>query len=339
MKVAIDYQEKRSGDTGRGIGFHTSLLVENLKKHKDVEIDFVDTRKADLSSYDIVHYPLLDTHLSVLPKKFVIKTVITIHDTIKLIYPKAYPLGIKGRLRFLRLKKAVKRADAIITISNTSKKDIVRFFGVKPEKIHVTYLAPQPPAKQTKNVKNLPQKFILYIGGVNYNKNLQVLAKASRKANISLVMVGGETAKENVDLNNVETRPWIDFLKKYKNDPNIIRLGFVEPEELNYIWSKALIYCQPSLYEGFGLPVLEAFNYKVPVVAAKTQALVEVAGDGCIYADPNEADEFAKAFDELKLDKSLVSELTEKGSNRLKNFSWDKTAKQTYEIYNNLLAR
>ncbi|CAN5347928.1 glycosyltransferase family 1 protein [soil metagenome] len=335
MKVAIDSGPLNSGDAIRGIGMHTKELVKELQKIKrnNLEINLVDFSKADLSKYDVVHYQSFNPFRTKLPfLKPAKKMILTIHDLIYLIYPNAYPSGIMGKINFIIQKFNLRNVDAVITISETSKKDIIRFLKIPAEKIFVTYLAPQEikinPSTTLRT--SLPEKFVLYVGDVNYNKNLLNLAKAVKIAKLKLVIVGKQSVVEDVD-DNVENKPWKEFLKLYKNDKDIIRLGFVD--DLNSVYKKATVYCQPSFYEGFGLTLLEAFQRKIPVVASKTQALVEVGGDACLYFDPKDPKDMAKKLLTVVNNKKISTELVKQGIERLKYFSWEKCAKETFEVY------
>lgn len=334
MKVAIDSGPLNSGDAIRGIGIHTKELIKAIEKikHKDMQIEVVDFKSTDLSKYDIVHYPYFHPHRLTLPfKKPAKKVVLTIHDLIRLVYPKAYPPGIKGQIYFYLQKLNLRNVDAIVTISETSKKDIVRFLNINPKKIFVIMLAPQSMVVNKQNEElDLPDKFVLYVGDVNYNKNLLNLAKACKLAQLKLVIVGKQAIVEKVD-QNVENNPWREFLRLYKNDNDIIRLGFVN--DLDAIFRKATLYCQPSFYEGFGLPLLEAFERKVPVAASRTQALVEVGGDACEYFDPNSPSDIAAVIKKISDNKILRNNLITKGNNRIKEFSWQKCAKETLKVY------
>ncbi len=334
MRIAIDSGPLSTGDSIRGIGFHTKELVNALNRltNKGCDIEVVDFKKTNLKKYDIVHYPYFHPHKLTLPFiKPNKKVVVTIHDLIRLIYPKNYPPGIKGRIKFLIQKFNLRNVDAIVTISETSKKDIVRFLNIDPKKIFVIYLAPQTMAvSKTELQYSLPEKFVLYIGDVNYNKNIFNLAKACKLAKIKLVMVGKQSTIEEVD-DNIENKPWKKFLATYKNDKDIIRLGFAK--NLDAIFKKATLYCQPSLYEGFGLPLLEAFDRSIPVVAARTQALVEIGSDACLYVDPYDPQNMANGLKEVIKNKKLANDLVKKGKTRLKSFSWEKCAKETLNVY------
>ncbi len=335
MRVAIDSGPLNSGDSVRGIGFHTRELITELQKlqNKDFKIDSVDFKTADLTKYDIVHYPYFHPHSLTLPfNKPSKKVVVTIHDLIRLVYPNAYPPGLRGRINFLFQKFNLRNVDAVITISETSKKDIVRFLNISPEKIFVTYLAPQSivGVQKTKDKLELPKDFVLYVGDVNYNKNLLNLAKACKIAKLKLVIVGKQSVVEEVD-SNIENNPWREFLRLYKNDKDIIRLGYVE--NLDEVFKKATVYCQPSLYEGFGLPLLEAFERGIPVVASRIQALVEVGNNACLYVNPHDPENIATGLKEVFKNKKVASDLVRKGRMRLKDFSWSKCADETLDVY------
>jgi len=347
MKVAIDSGPLTSGHSIRGVGFYTRQLGGALKKEKSVEVDVVDFAKADLSHYDIVHYPAFHPYFLTLPFSLQAKTVVTIHDLIPLIYPKQYPAGLRGKLKFLIQKLLVSRVDAVITVSETSKKDIVRLLGIPPEKVDVTYEAageifqPIKDEKALTKIKNkydLPSKFILYVGDVNYNKNVAGLADACKLLGVPLVIVGKQAKIEGFDRSHPENRAFVKLLEKYGNDPEIIRVGFVPDEDLVAIFNLASVYCQPSFYEGFGLPVLQAMACGIPVVCAKTQALVEIAKAASLFADPKDPKDISEKIKQVLTDNELRSQLVETGKLLVKNYSWEKTAKATVDVYRKVMA-
>ncbi|MCH7641330.1 glycosyltransferase family 4 protein, partial [Patescibacteria group bacterium] len=325
----------------------TSLRDESPRgKLKELRIEAVEFGKVDLSRYDLVHYPYFHPFFLTLPFNKPAKTVVTIHDLIPLIYPKHYPPGIRGKFKFKLQKYLIKRVDGIITPSETSKKDIVRFLGIPQEKIQVVYEAPRKIFKkleignwklEIKKRYGLPELFILYVGDVNYNKNILGLTEASRIAKVPLVIVGRQAADEEVDLSHPENRPFAELLKKYGNDPEIKRLGFVPDKELVAIYNLASVYCQPSFYEGFGLSVLEAMACGTPVIAARTQVLVEIGGDAALIADPKNPQDIAKMLKEVMGNSKTKEELIKKGLERVKDFSWTKAAKNTIEYYSNVI--
>lgn len=282
MHVGIHLGGLGGGNEVRGIGVHTSELLKELKlitENSKVKIEEYDPTKR----CGVVHYTVFKPFTFSIPfQKPAKKVVLTIHDLIPLIYPKHYPGGIKGSLVFLIQKFLVKiNVDAIITISETSKKDICRFLNIDPSKVHVIYLAPKKVFKNITDRKllnsikdkyHLPDLFALYVGEVNYNKNIPGLIIMCKHSNVPLVIVGKQAKDiENQDLDH----PELIHLKGL-DWSNVIRLGFVQDDDLAVIYNLADVYIQPSFYEGFSLPVLEARACGTWVIATKIQAHVEI---------------------------------------------------------------
>jgi glycosyltransferase involved in cell wall biosynthesis len=324
MKIAIDTGPLKSGDSVRGVGVYTRELLAALK------IEGVDISKADLGKYDVFHFTRFNPFFISLPfkKPENTKFVLTIYDLIPLIYPSHYPPGIKGWAAWQVNKFLIKKnIDAVITISETSKKDICRFVGINPEKVHVTYLAPRSVFKPITNHQSLitvqkkydlPESFALYVGDVNYNKNIPVLVKACKLARIPLVICGKQAQEvEKLDLEHPELR----HLKNL-DWSSVVRVGFVLDSDLVKIYNLAEVYIQPSLYEGFGLPLLEAVACRVPVACARTQAAVEILGDGLKYFDSGSVEEMAK---------NILS--PNKNTKLPELYTWGKTAGETLKIY------
>ena len=337
MKVVFDAGVNSRLDNSRGIGVHTNTLFEELKKLVNREFTIVDSPKtADITHITKFH-PFFISIPFVKPSK---KVILTVHDLIPLIYPKHYPPGVRGHICFAINKYLIgKNVDAIITISETSKKDICRFLNVDPKIIHVIYLAPAIRPKidsqkkeEIKTKYNLPKKFALYVGDVNYNKNIPGLVKACMMAKIPLVIAGKQAGKiEGLNLSHMELR----HLKNV-DWSNVIRLRYVPNENLPLVYDLANVYVQPSFYEGFGLPVLEAFSYEVPVVVARTQALVEIGEGACLFADQNDPKDMAQKISQVLNEKILRDQLIETGKVIVKNFSWEKAAKETLDVYKNV---
>lgn len=329
MKIAIDTGPLKTGDSLRGIGVYTRELLSALG------MEGVDVSKTDLSKYDVVHFTRFNPFRISVPfsKPVGVKFILTIYDLIPLIYPKYYPPGIRGKIKFLINKMLIKRnVDAIITISETSKKDICRLLGVSPSKVFVTYLAARSMFKQIGDVekwrdgwvletgsgKKVPKRFVLYVGDINYNKNIPVLVKACKIAGIPLVIAGKQAIEvEKMDLNH----PELSHLNSI-DWSGVVRLGFVPDEVLVELYNLATVFIQPSLYEGFGLPVLEAVACGTPIVATKTQTLVEILGDGVNYVDAGSVKEMAESI--LSPNKNIKLP---------REYSWEKTAKETLKIY------
>ncbi len=365
MKVAIDSGPLSGGHSVRGVGVSTKGLIDALHKYntnKNIKIDPVDFTTSDLSSYDVLHYTTFNPFFLNYPRLGSVKSrvVITIHDLIPLIYKNQYPPGLKGFLKLQINKLLVKRADTIITVSETSKKDIVRFLDIDPKKIDVIYWASDEVFKdlsdadilsELRSKYRLPLRFVLYVGDINYNKNLATLIESCQLVNIPLVIVGKQAS--NIDsltiswknmhgprdmLRSLLDKPHPELmhfkrLKLLMQGKKIVTTGFVPEKDLVGIYNLATVYCQPSYYEGFGLPVLEAFSCGVPVVISKTQALVEIAGGAALTADPNSSKDLADKISSLLQDSTQRLHLIRAGKTRAKDFSWEKTAENTIEVY------
>lgn len=317
MKIAIDSGPLKSGDSVRGIGTYVRELLKALN------LEGTDISKEDLGKFNIVHFTRFNPFTVSIPssKPRNTKFVLTIYDLIPLIYPNHYPPGVKGSVNWQTNKFLIKKnIDAIITISETSKKDICRFLGVGPRKVFVTYLAPRSIFKKLEIAKRyaLPERFALYVGDVNYNKNIPNLVRACKIAKIPLV-IAGKQAKEidNMDLNH----PELTHLKGL-DWKDVTRLGYVSDEDLVNIYNLASVYVQPSFYEGFGLPVVEAIACEVPVAISKNQCHVEIMGPDFDYFDPLDPESMAKAI--LK---------PNRGKKLPRDYSWAKTASDTKKVY------
>lgn len=349
MKIAFDISPLESGHKIRGIGFYTRNLSSELKKLFDGnEWSFEEVNLRDTQSvgYDLVHYPYFDLFFVSLPYFKKAKIVVTIHDIIPLLYPKHFPPGIKGKLKFQIQKLLLRQVDAVITDTEASKKDIVKYLAYPQERVFSVYLGTdkqfariedKTKLDELKSKYNLPEKFVLYVGDVNYNKNLVRLAEACKLAGTTLVIVGKQATVEEFDREHPEMRAWAEFLDRFQKDPSIARLGFVTTEELVGLYSCASVYCQASLYEGFGLPVLEAMSCGCPVVCAKTPALEEIAGDAALFADPMNSDAIASKLKVVIENSQLKEELVAKGYQNIQRFSWEKCADETMGVYRTVI--
>lgn len=348
MRVAIISGSSQNMDAVRGIGVHTSELVKAINKvikdEKDIEIDL----KIDKSKkYDVVHFTSFKPFFISLPltKPKGTKFILTIHDLISLIYPKNYPPGLKGKLNYFINMLLVKMyVDEIITISETSKKDICRFMKVDPKIVHAIYLGSKekykkimPPRDKKINHKNtfkLPGEFVFYLGDINYNKNIPTLVKACEKLGILLVIAGKHVKElKTMDLTHPELIHLKPVYETLINDKKVKRLGYITDKEANEILNLASCLVQPSLYEGFGLQVIEAFAAGCPVIAGKTQALVEIGDEACLYFDTQSVNDLSEKISEVINNKDLREKLIKEGFNRIKKFSWEKTARETLKVY------
>lgn len=348
MNIAIDMSPLKNGNflqhRVRGTGFYLKNLQVSLEKYFP-ENKYTYFSRGDLldEKVDIIHYPYFEPFFLTLPVFSKNKKIVTVHDLTPLVFPQYFKAGIRGNIKWQIQKIALKNVDAIITDSESSKKDIVKYAGVKSSKISVVYLAAGEEFQkcQMSNVKyqmlrtkyNLPEKFVLYVGDVTWNKNLPRLIEAVRKVNIPLVMVGSALVKEDVDLSNPWNKDFAKVLELIDQNKNIIRLGFVSSEELVLLYNIATVFVMPSLYEGFGLPILEAMSCGCPVVTSKNGSIPEIAGQACRFVDAYNVDSIAEGIKDVFNNQNLQKQLSEKGIRQSKKFSWHKTAEETIRAY------
>jgi len=238
MKVGIDISSLHSMSKGRGIGFYTRYLIDSLRKYTDIEVVVFDTPGKN-EKVDLVHFPFFDFFRPTLKISRDTPTVVTIHDVIPLLFSKHYPPGIKGRINLFRQKQSLKKVKAIITDSKTSTSDAVKIFKVSEKNVFTVYLASGNHFTKLSDMEvrkriskfNLPEKFLLYSGGVNWNKNLTTQTAAALQTGSDIVFVGGGFVNRS-NLEHPELKDFKDFLSKYENNPRVHILGFVSDEEI-----------------------------------------------------------------------------------------------------------
>ncbi|WDF47287.1 glycosyltransferase family 1 protein [Chryseobacterium sp. KACC 21268] len=248
--------------------------------------------------------------------------VITVYDLIHQIYPEYFPLNIVDK-NYNILDKASK----IIAISESTKNDLIDFYGLPAEKIDVTYLASSLDAgSEANNISNLPEKYILFVGNRTIYKNFYFFAEVLSRVldnhpDIELVCTGSKFSKEE------------EFFIKKLGLQNRIKNYFVNDAELIMLYQKALFFAFPSMYEGFGIPILEAYENDCPVLLARNSSLEEIGGDAAHYFSSKSIKSLEKSLEQLISNQHLRTTLIEKGKLRLQDFSWKKTTEQTIKIY------
>lgn len=337
-----------SGHATRGVGMYTKFLLDGFDKltktpeFNSFDIITLSSAVSPEQKFDLIHYPFFDLFFPTLTTIKGTPTVVTIHDVTPLKFPDHYPPGIKGKINFLRQKLALKKVSVVITDSEISKKEIAQYLNISPNKIEVIPLAPQisifpkrnsPGMSYLKDKYHLPEKFVLYVGDVNWNKNLIKLTKGAKLAKLPLVIVGKQAVQEELALEqNKELDEFRKFLSLYGKDKEVVRTGFVPQEELAAIYSLADVYCQASRWEGFGLSCLEAASAGCPVVASEIGPLIELLDKGAIYVDPESPESIARGLREA-LSPQTRRKMILAGKKRASLYSWEKTAKQTFSVY------
>ena len=262
------------------------------------------------------------------PKKD-IKMVVTAYDMIQELFPHIYP----GYGAITQLKKAsFERADRIIAISECTKRDLVRLFGVEEAKVTVIHLG--NPLKDVIPHESNPaggSPYILFVGERGGYKNFEGLARAyarspALKANFALVLFGGGS------FTPLETKKFEEMgiarLVHHAGGDDSLLAGY---------YRNARAFVWPSLYEGFGIPLLEAMGSRCPVICSNTGPMPEVAGNAGIYFDPAASDELQQVLEDVLFDDTLLREKVRLGLKRAAEFSWEKAAKETMDIYRSLV--
>ncbi|MCX6812737.1 MAG: glycosyltransferase family 1 protein [Candidatus Berkelbacteria bacterium] len=278
----------------------------------------------------------------ILPPITAKKSVVTIHDLAWKYFPEAYSAS-ERRLQDLAIRRAIKKHADIIVYSESTASDLKKFYKFDDKKIHFVPMGFEPRHCEEERRSNLPtnkdcraslamtnQKYILFVGRLEAKKNIlnliesYKLLRQERKISEKLVLVGKPGFRYD------EIKKMIDSAGKIKND--IIETGFVSDDELSKLYKNASVFVFPSLYEGFGFPILEAFAAGTPVVTSNTSSMPEVAGDAAILVNPKKPFEIAAAISQILNKPRLRDDLVKKGFAQLKNYDWNICAKETLKI-------
>ncbi|NQV33592.1 MAG: glycosyltransferase family 4 protein [Phycisphaeraceae bacterium] len=255
--------------------------------------------------------------------------VLTIHDLIHEVFQDTYG----GAKKAIECKKSlIKRADHIIVISLNTKKDLLKYYGVPENKVSVIYdatslgdLSAETPSD------SIPKRYVLFVGGRRSSKNFQVFLKATvpllrEDEGLRIVCAGGRNFSEQE----------LALLQSLRVSDRILHV-LPSDGQMAWLYRHALTLVYPSLYEGFGLPVLEAFSCDCPAIISRRSSLPEVGGDAAEYIDPESEDSIRSAVQRVIYSQELRESLIAKGRLQNENFSWGKTAEQTHSVYKQLV--
>ena len=268
------------------------------------------------------------------------KIVTTIYDLIPIIYPQDYISSIDVKLLYSCKMRAGLESDHIIAISEVTSRDITQICKVCTENITVTSLAAYTGlyrvvevTRESLNRLGLPDRYILYVGGYNKRKNIPLLLNAYsalgiKRENAKLVLAGA--AGNNEIVSQVVSLG-------LQND--VVLLGHIAEDDLSLLYSGAIFFVYPSLYEGFGLPVLEAMTCGAPVISSNSGSLVEVSGHAALYFKPDDEDELTRLMERVLADSTLREDMRSRGFNRASLYSWQRCARETLAVYENALRR
>lgn len=305
--------------------------------------------KPDLKKRHIDLYHGLSHEIPFNIKKTRVRAVVTIHDLIHKRYAEQFG-AINAKIYNSKSRYACKNADKVIAISNQTKQDIVEFYGLPEERITVCYqscsnlFSMQVSDEQKKNIKTkygLPDNFFLYVGSVIERKNLLNICKAlfilKNKLDVPLVVIGNgksykRIVKNYITKNGLQKK--VIFLSEQPSAKHsqLFRNG----EDFPAIYQSASAMIYPSIFEGFGIPVLEALFSKLPVITSNVSSLPEAGGSAAYYVDPLQAEEIAIAMEKIFTDRQLSLAMQEKGWLHAQNFTQQKCAASVMNVYQSL---
>lgn len=363
-KIGIDFRAvgspRRSGVENYILQLVEDLIQTNTNDHFYLFID-KSTHHADLKKFEgpnstIIRIPsrrqsvfslslkvlcrVLRLDLLHLPTGAPLKgagvpVVINIYDLTFERYPEFYAQDD------LKIQRQVmgrsNQADAIIAISESTKKDIIKYCQIDDKKIFVTLLQPRSNLKVAQQEASpLPDStYLLCIGNVQPRKNFTRAVEAlslAKNQSLNLVIAGKTQDKKEAD--RIAKK-----VSALKLDNRVRITGYVSDEELDSLYRNCMAVLFPSIYEGFGYPIVEAFSYKAPVITSNTSCMPEIASDAALYCDPFEPQSIADAINKIDSDPQLRASLIKKGTNRLAELNKVPIANQTYEIYKSVIER
>ncbi|MDH4127436.1 MAG: glycosyltransferase family 4 protein [Spirochaetota bacterium] len=303
------------------------LFTKHLMKiHTDIQNQYVQFF-LQMQEFDIFHPTYYDPYfLNYLDEK---PFVLTVYDMIHQIFPEYF---MKDDMVIKWKKSLIEKASKVIAISENTKQDIIRLFGINESKIEVIYLGNSLNPKNNDSSLSIPEKYILFVGNRSIYKNFNFFITSIsslfiKDPSLNLICVGGgPISKEEKDL-----------FCKLKISNNVSYYPFLEDDNLVFLYKNALAFVFPSLYEGFGLPILEAFACQCPVISSNTSSLPEIAGEAAIYFDPKDDLSIKQAIEKVIYNNDLRNNLKNLGKVQLKKFSWEKTAQETLQLYQSLI--
>lgn len=366
MKIGFD--AKRAVSNFTGLGNYSRFVISNLIKFnpsntyvlfstrlpesqiknipkESVKYTIKTTRKPFWRTWGIVNsikkdnidiYHGLSNELPLGIKHANVKSVVTIHDLIFIKYPKFYPL-IDRMIYNIKAKYACKASDKIIAVSECTKRDIIKHYNIEASKIEVVYQGCAPVFKakvgdeskaKIKTKYNLPDKYLLSVGSIEERKNILLIVKALKLIpDIHFVAIG-------------KKRKYAQRVIKYAEENGLTdRLHIISDvpfEDLPIIMQSCSVFIYPSLYEGFGIPIIEALYSGVPVIGATGSCLEEAGGPDSIYINPHNEEELAFEVNQLLCDVTKRDRMIEKGLEYVQRFSDEKCTEGMNEVYKKL---
>jgi glycosyltransferase involved in cell wall biosynthesis len=300
---------------------------KNIWRQKGVVKDLVDDK------IDLFHG--LSGELPSGLKQKRIKSVVTIHDLIFMRYPQFYSF-FDRKIHYYKFKKAAQNADVVLAISEQTKKDIIQFLGIPASKIKVIYQVCQAvfkesfseEEKETVSLKfKLPKEFLLYVGTIEARKNVLAVVKAIKEIDTRLIIIGNKTkytvaVKKYISQNNLENK--------------VTFLNGLNSRELAITYQLATVFTYPSLFEGFGIPIIEALYSKTPVITTNSGVFPEAGGPDSIYVNPQDINQMACQIKLLLSSESLRNEISKKGHTFVQKFNEKTIALEVMNLYQSI---
>lgn len=367
MNIGIDARGIRDGFKG-GVGEYTQHITQALNRYLDLELETLSTGLRQSSgiegvldtwipypnkllniSLKLASEPHIDTLFTKNPDKIWMpnwnitaispgtELILTVHDIAFRILPEVFSRRMRLWHRYIGIDTLLTRANTIIAVSESTKRDLVDIYEVNPDKIQVIYSGVDPLFRQpiqseaiqrVKKRYQLPERYILYLGTIEPRKNISLLIRAfeqlaTKDKDIKLVIAGINGWLYHQIHHMIDNSPYRD---------RILRIGFVDIEDKPIVYHLAQIFVYPSLYEGFGFPPLEAMASGTPTIVANNSAFPEIVLDAAYKTSPYDVLELTSIMEELLTQGSLYSHYKEHGLNRSLDFDWNNTGQRVHEI-------
>ncbi len=352
MKIGIDARNYFSNNKS-GVDYYVKSLVDGIIKYDKTNqfYFFVDSRAknksipVNIKNINIIKIPFNKNYLKAIdliakllrldfvhytsggsPYKTNVPYLITVYDLTFEVHPEFYePIDLAKQKN---TESQAKGALGIISISESTKHDLVKKYLIEPNKIVVTHLAFNKPIFKHKNTKT--KDYLLFVGNLQPRKNLikilEALTRVESSKRPKLVVAGNIQDKTELDRFN-------EFIIKHNLKDRVVLMGYVSEDELDKLYSECLGVLYPSIYEGFGYNILEAFYYKKPLITSKISSMPEIAKDAAVYVDPKSSDSIKEAIEKVVNDKANNALITSKGSNILKDYTIENMIKETLKAY------
>ena len=296
----------------------------------------------DISSDDLDIYHGLSHELPWGIEKSGVRSIVTIHDLIAFRFPHLFPWPDR-KIYMKKMAYACQKADLVVAICEQSKRDIQEYLNISGEKIKVLYQSVHPRfyefsdealTKKMLSKWNISFPYILFVGALEERKNVLTLVKAysaiKQSKEYGLILVGrGGNYKKKIE----------DLVGKLRIDKKVKVLSQVDSQELPFLYSGCTLFCYPSLFEGFGLPVAEALFCGKPVIVSQGSSFPEVGGKGSVYVDPGKKDSLINALETVLDDEDRQAEMIRMGREHVKKFHWEKTTEKLMRVYRDIAGR